>query len=134
MNKGIMQLTPQEEEVMKLIWQMAPTDIRRIIPKLENPDTPYTTVASTARNLELKGYITKTGKSRGFIYAPLITEEQYSEHTVQRVVKDFFTGSYKQLVQNFAEESKISAIELREIIRLIEESDHEDSANGHHHD
>jgi len=37
-------------------------------------------------------------------------------------VKDYFDNSYKELVNFFVEEKKLSAGELREIIRLIERS------------
>ncbi|WP_165603697.1 BlaI/MecI/CopY family transcriptional regulator, partial [Planctopirus hydrillae] len=56
-------------------------------------------------------------------YSVFITEKDYSESTVGRVVQQFFTGSYKELVQHFVAKSKISAEELREVIDLIEKGE-----------
>ena len=36
------------------------------------------------------------------------------------VVKDYFDNSYKELVNFFVEQKKLSAEELREIIQMIE--------------
>ena len=39
---------------------------------------------------------------------------------MSNVVKNYFENSYKELVNFFVEENKISAEELQEIIKLIE--------------
>lgn len=114
-------LTPQEEDFMRALWSIGEGEIKDAIEKMEGKDTPYTTIASTVAKLETKGYIKRIGKNRGFVYAPIITEEDYYNHTLKYVVSNFFTGSYKNLIQYFAEEEKLSKAEIREILDLIEE-------------
>jgi len=50
----------------------------------------------------------------------VIDEKEYKKKYLSHVVKNYFENSYKELVSFFAEEKKISAEELHEIIKLIE--------------
>ena len=45
-------LSPQEEELMLIIWQQEKGFIKEFIDKMEEPHPPYTTVASIVKNLE----------------------------------------------------------------------------------
>ena len=47
-------------------------------------------------------------------------EEEYKKRFMNGFVSDYFQNSYKDLVAFFANEKKISADELKEIIKLIE--------------
>ena len=52
----------------------------------------------------------------------LITEDEYKKKFMSGFVKDYFDDSYKELVNFFVEEKKLSTGELKEIIDLIEKS------------
>ena len=56
------------------------------------------------------------------MYKPLITEDEYKKKFMSGFVKDYFANSYKELVNFFVEEKKLTAEELKEIIGLIEKS------------
>ena len=48
-------LTPQEESVMQIIWELGDgVAIRQILDKLPEPKPPYTTLASIVKNLHTK--------------------------------------------------------------------------------
>jgi len=49
-------LTQQEEEAMLAIWQVGPGFIKEFMDAMPEPKAPYTTVASTVKNLERKGF------------------------------------------------------------------------------
>lgn len=53
-------------------------------------------------------------------YVPIIKEEEYKKRFMSGFVSDYFQNSYKDLVTFFANEKKISASDLQEIIKLIE--------------
>lgn len=113
-------LSPIEEDFVRALWSIGEGEISDIMERMTYCDTPYTTVASIAQKLEKKGYVHRTGKKRGFVYAASVSEEEYCAHTLGYVVSNFFTGSYKGLIQHFASEGKISADELQEILSMIE--------------
>ena len=51
-----------------------------------------------------------------YLYKPAITEEEYKKKFMNTVVKEYFDNSYKELVNFFVEQKKLSAKELKEII------------------
>ena len=81
---------------------------------------PYTTLASTLRNLERKGYVRSEKLGNSFRFVPVVTADDYQRRSLGTLVKQHFQDSYKDLVSFFAQENKISAADLQEIIDLIE--------------
>lgn len=116
----MIKLTHQEEELMRTIWQQEKGFIKDFIERMEEPRPPYTTVASIVKNLERKGYVKGKKYGNTFEYIPLIPENEYKTYFLSDVVENYFENSYKELVSFFAEKHKISAEELKEIIKLIE--------------
>lgn len=114
-------LSALEEDFVRALWSIERGEISDILDKMEHSSTPYTTVASIAQKLERKGYVKRVGKKRGFVYAATVSEDDYCSKTVGYVVSNFFTGSYKGLIQHFASEGKVSAEDLQEILKMIEE-------------
>lgn len=113
-------LTLQEEEAMLYIWQTGPCFVKDVLGKYPDPKPPYTTLASVVKNLERKQYVKAKRYGNTYEYTPLIKEGDYKRTFLSGVVRDYFKNSYKEMVSFFAEEQKISADELKEIIRMIE--------------
>jgi predicted transcriptional regulator len=113
-------LTPQEEDLMLIIWQQDGGFIKNFISGMPRPHPPYTTVASVAKNLERKGYVTSNLYGNTYEYAPKISENEYKTKFMSNIVSNYFENSYKEMVSFFAKKQKISAEELQEIIKLIE--------------
>jgi predicted transcriptional regulator len=113
-------LTIQEQDAMLAVWKTGEGSVKLFMEAMTPPVPPYTTVASTIKNLEKKGYLTSRMIGNAYLYAPAISEESYKQKFMGNVVKDYFENSYKELVSFFAQKNKISADELREIIGLIE--------------
>ena len=113
-------LTQQEEDAMQAVWKIGEGNIKSFMAALAEPLPPYTTLASTIKNLEKKGYVQSRLIGNAYLYSPAITEEAYKQKFMGNVVKDYFENSYKEMVNFFVEKNKISADELKEIIELIE--------------
>jgi BlaI family penicillinase repressor len=113
-------LSQQEEEAMQAVWQNGPGFIKDFLDLLMEPKPPYTTLASTIKNLERKGFLEAEKIGNSFRYIPTIAEAEYKKRFMSGFVNDYFKNSYKDLVTFFAKEKKISAVELKEIINLIE--------------
>jgi BlaI family transcriptional regulator, penicillinase repressor len=113
-------LTPQEEQAMQALWQIVEGNIKTILTAIPEPKPPYTTVASTVKNLEKKEFVDATPYGNSFIYTPIVQEKDYKKKFMQGFVTDYFENSYKELVTFFAKEKKISAKELKDIISQIE--------------
>jgi BlaI family penicillinase repressor len=113
-------LTQQEEEAMQVVWQIGEGFIKDVLDHMPEPKPPYTTLASTVKNLERKGFVKGDKMGNSFQYKAIIKEEDYKKRFMNGFVNNYFQNSYKELVTFFAENKKISADELQEIIKLIE--------------
>lgn len=113
-------LTPNEEEAMQAIWSSGNVTIKDLLEFIPEPRPPYTTLASTVKNLERKKFILGKKTRNTFYYTPLIKEEEYKKTFMGEFVNDYFSNSYKELVTFFANQEKISADDLKEIIHMIE--------------
>ncbi len=114
-------LTAAEAEVMNVIWDCAPTSVADIVPRLPR-ELAYTTVMTTVRILETKGFIQQCGKrGRAFLYEATVARNAAQGSMSQEVANRLFGGSMKSLVLNLVRDETISADDLAEVKRLIEE-------------
>ncbi|WP_022825030.1 BlaI/MecI/CopY family transcriptional regulator [Hymenobacter norwichensis] len=113
-------LTQPEEEAMRVLWQLNGGFIKDVLELLPEPRPPYTTLASTVRNLERKGYLRSEKLGNTYRFTPAIAADDYGKQSMQAVVGNYFRNSYKDLVSFFAQEQNISAEELKDIISMIE--------------
>jgi len=113
-------LTIQEEEAMQAVWQSGGGFIKDFLELLNEPKPPYTTLASTVKNLERKGFLKAEKMGNSYRYLPAIKQEEYKKRFMNNFVSEYFENSYKDLVAFFAKDKKISTKDLQEIINLIE--------------
>ena len=114
-------LTQQEEEAMRVVWKLKEGNVKTFLENMqEDSKPPYTTLASTIRNLEKKGYLQSRLIGNMYWYTPLVKESDFKKKSLGDMVKNHFDNSYKELVTFFAQQKKISPEELKEIVDLIE--------------
>jgi BlaI family transcriptional regulator, penicillinase repressor len=114
-------LTQQEEDVMRIIWKLKEGNVKTFLENMpEENRPPYTTLASTIKNLEKKGYIQSRPIGNMYWYTPAIKEADFKKKSLSDMVKNHFDNSYKDLVTFFAQQKKITPRELQEIVDLIE--------------
>jgi len=113
-------MTPQEEQAMQAIWKTGEGNVKSFLDNINEPRPPYTTLASTVKNLEKKGYLESTLIGNTYVYKPAFTEEEYKKNFMSGVVKNYFDNSYKELVNFFVDQKKLSPDELKDIIDMIE--------------
>ena len=113
-------LTIQEEEAMMAAWKTKEGNVKSILENMIDPRPPYTTLASTIKNLEKKGFLRGSLFGNTYLYKPLVTEEEYKKKFMNGFVKDYFDNSYKELVNFFVEQKKLGARDLKEIIEMID--------------
>jgi len=107
---------------MMAIWKAEKGFVKDFLEAHAAPAPPYTTLASTIKNLEKKGFVESRKVGNVYEYTPLIAEANYKQKFMNTFVKDYFADSYKDLVSFFAKEKKISPDELKEIISMIEKT------------
>ena len=120
-------LTVREEEIMQVLWKLGKAFVKEIIAELPDPKPPYTTVSSVVRLLEEKGFVGYTAFGRTHQYFPLVDQKEYAGSTFQRMVQDYFQGSYKNVVSFMMNAEEISDTELAELRKLLEKGGQNDA-------
>jgi BlaI family penicillinase repressor len=113
-------LTNKEEEIMHILWKLEKAFVKEVMAEFTEDVPHYNTLSTMIRNLEEKGYVSYNAFGKTHQYFPIISLEQYRKKFMQSTIENYFDNSYKNMVSFFAEEQKISADELREILALIE--------------
>ena len=114
-------LTPQEEQAMRAVWKAGEGSVKTFLEYIEDAQKPpYTTLASTIKNLEKKGYVTSKPVGNMYLYKAAVKESDYKKNFLTDLVRQHFDNSYKDLVAFFAEQKKINEKDLKEIINMIE--------------
>ncbi|HEX2532573.1 MAG TPA: BlaI/MecI/CopY family transcriptional regulator [Chitinophagaceae bacterium] len=113
-------LTPPEEQALQAVWKCGEGNVKAFLEAIEEAKPPYTTLASTIKNLEKKGYLESRLVGNTYLYRPAVSEEEYKKKFMNGVVKNYFDNSYKELVSFFVEQKKLSPAELKEILDMIE--------------
>ena len=119
-------LTKAEEEIMQIIWDIAPctvSDIRNyMVEEMGLKKPPHSTVSTMVRILDdKKGFLKHTAYGRTFVYEPKVTKDEYSRQSVRTLVQDYFGGSMNRLVSFLVQEEDLSLRELNDLMGKLEE-------------
>ena len=112
-------LTAPEAEVINVIWEDSPITVAKIVESIPR-HLAYTTVMTTVRILEEKGFVVQCGKrGRAFLYRAAVDRDQARESMSREVANRFFGGSVKSMLLNLVQGDAITDDDLAEIKRLI---------------
>ena len=120
------ELSEQEVRIMRILWKMGQGLIRDVLDEFPEPKPPYTTLASTIRLLEKKGYLTHKVYGTVHMYIPTISQEDYSKKSINHMVKHFFEGSVGNFLSFMVKEKKISKDEIDDLQKMIDDYEKKD--------
>jgi predicted transcriptional regulator len=117
-------LTPQELEIMKIVWKSGQATVREVYETLlEHRKVAYTTVLTMMKILETKGYLTKDRDERAHVYRPARAEQTVVRSMVREFVDRVFNGSAQPLLLHLVKDRRLSEQELEELTQLLKESE-----------
>ncbi len=113
-------LTEAELRLMKLLWARGESAVAELVRALpEEMPLAYTTILTTIRILEQKGYVEHRQEGRAFLYSPCVAEHEASRSEVRHVLKRFFGNSREQLLLSLLGDEEITPDELRRLKQAI---------------
>ena len=83
----------------------------------------YTSVLTTIRILETKGYVEHRQEGRAFLYTACVAEQDAQQHEVRHVMHRFFGNSRERLMLALLGEGDVSSDELARLKRAIAEAE-----------
>lgn len=113
------QLTKAEEQIMQVLWQLELANVKDIIEKFPNPKPAYNTVSTIVRILETKHFVAHEQHGKGYKYYPLVKKGTYSNQSINKLVNNYFNGSFKSMVSFFAQNNEIDLKEMESILTEI---------------
>jgi len=116
---------------MKIVWKKGEAtvhDVRGVLNKHRN--LAYTTILTTLRNLERKGYLNHKQGGRSHIYLPKLDEETVARRTVLHLMENFFDGSPARLANALFEEENLSKKEFEKLRKKILELRKKEGPHG----
>ena len=117
------QLTKAEEDIMQILWQLKKANVKAIISEISEPKPAYNTVSTIVRILESKGFVDYEKEGKGHIYYPIITKNEYSNQSINKLVDGYFQGSFKNMVSFFMKKNDISLKELESVLKEVNKND-----------
>lgn len=117
-------LTEAELRLMEVLWRVGSGTVADVAAGLPKDITlAYSSVLTTLRILERKGYLHHRKEGRAFIYEPVVDREKARANAIRHLVRRFFEDSPGQLLLNLVEREKISAEELKKLRKFLAEAD-----------
>jgi predicted transcriptional regulator len=111
-------LTEAELRLMKILWQRGDSAVGDLVTAV-GASLAYTSVLTTIRILEQKGYVRHRQEGRAFIYSPCVAEHEASRSEVRHMMQRFFGDSRERLMLSLLGDKEVSREELKRLKEAI---------------
>jgi predicted transcriptional regulator len=113
-------LTEAELRLMKVLWERGESAVAELVSAVsEERPLAYTSVLTTVRILENKGYVRHRQEGRAFLYSPCIDEFEASRSEVRHMLQRFFGNSRERLLLSLLGDDDVSPEELKRLKEAI---------------
>ena len=114
-------LTEQELEIMKVVWDRKAATVREVYEALrERRTVAYTTVMTMMNILETKGHLVKRPEGRAYVYEPSQERTEVVGGMLQDFVDRVFDGAATPLLAHLVTDTRLSKPERDALKRLID--------------
>ena len=129
------ELTKAEEQIMQLLWKLEKAFVKDIIDEIPDPKPAYNTVSTIIRILEKKGFVDHYAYGKTHEYFPLISRKEYTRSFMKNFMRNYFSGSFQEMVSFFAKEDNMTLDDLDEMMEdLKRDLENENSTENESHD
>lgn len=120
-------ISNSEWQVMKVVWQQAPTTANRVCEVLlPEQDWKPRTVQTLLTRLSQKGMLTYEKSGREFVYTPLYTEDECTHAAGRSFLDRVFNGQVAPFLSNFLEREELSEADIAELRTILNRKNNPD--------
>jgi predicted transcriptional regulator len=113
-------LTEAELRLMKILWSRGESAVSDLVEALSEAEPlAYTSVLTTVRILERKGYVRHRKDGRAFLYTPVVAEDEAGTSAMRQVLSRFFGNSRERLLLSLLGDQDVTAEELERLREAI---------------
>lgn len=115
-------ISEAESRVMEVLWKQAPQGSEELAAAL-HADTEWheNTVRTLLNRLLRKGAVHAERDGRRYLYAPVLTREQWQAQESRSLLDRVFGGRVAPLLVHFSRNEKLSAKDVAELRKLVDQ-------------
>ncbi|MDQ3510197.1 MAG: BlaI/MecI/CopY family transcriptional regulator [Pseudomonadota bacterium] len=119
-----MQISEAESIVMEVLWRTQPLAAEDVVAALaQSQQWQEPTIKTLLNRLLNKGAIHAQRDGRRYLYAPVLRREDWVMGESQGLLERLFGGRVAPLVAHFSQQGELSAKDVAELRKLLEEID-----------
>lgn len=119
-----MPISDAESTVMEVLWQRHPLGADEVVAALaESTQWQEPTIKTLLNRLLNKGAVSAEKQGRRYLYAPVLQREQWLLGESRGMLERLFGGRVAPLVAHFSEHHQLSAGDIADLRKLLEEID-----------
>lgn len=112
-------LTDHELRLMEVLWRKEHATVALVVDALDSPPLTYSTVLTTLRTLEQKGYIAHEEDGRAYVYRPLVARDEAAKSAMRHLLDRFFGSSPGALAVTLLDDTRLSEDDVTKIKRML---------------
>ena len=116
-----------ELEVMKAVWELERATVNDVLDCIDRK-IAYTTIATTMKSLEKKGFLSHQVEGRTFVYQPLVKKTEITHTMLTDLLERLFDNSAEKLVNTLLEVRQTSSDELNRLQQLVNDYQPEETS------
>jgi BlaI family penicillinase repressor len=118
-------ISETEWEVMKVVWGKGDCTAGEIIEALGSgePGRHPKTIKTYLSRLTAKKALGFRKEGRGYVYRPLVTENECVKAVSESFLERVFGGAVRPMLAHFVEQNKLTSEEIEELKRLLEKKE-----------
>lgn len=122
-----MQISEAESVVMEVLWRRSPLSAEEVVAALaDRQDWQEATVKTLLNRLLNKGAIRADKDGRRYLYSPELQREDWVLGESEGLLTRLFGGRVAPLVAHFSQHRKLTADDVAELRRLIDDLESDD--------
>lgn len=120
--KNSPRISETEWEIMQVIWNLGTATSQEIVAALQADDPSWhpKTAKTLINRLVKKKAVGYRKEGRGYLYRPLVKQEDCVTAESESFLERVFGGSLKPMLAHFVEEGKLSKKEINELKTLLD--------------